>query len=66
MVNRDVLTTLCNTIPETHRPLTEALQGAARYTISNPSLSLKKARIALSIIVRDLYAKAMKKDGTKS
>lgn len=66
MVDRDLLTTLCNAIPETHRPLTEALQGAARYTISKPTLSLKKANIALSIIVRDLYAKEMKKDSSKS
>lgn len=50
MVNRDVLTSLCNTIPETHRPLTEALQGAARYTISNPSLSLKKHVSLLALL----------------
>ena len=66
MMNRDLLVHLCNTIPETHLPLAQALQGAARYTISNPSLSLKKSNIALSIIVRDLYAKEMNKDGTRN
>ncbi|MEG0440559.1 MAG: tetratricopeptide repeat protein, partial [Solibacillus sp.] len=63
MMNRDLLTNLCNAIPETHRPLAEALQSAARYTISNPTLSLKKLNIALSIIVRDLYEKEMNKSG---
>lgn len=66
MVNRDLLTKVVNSIPETHRPLAEALQGSARYTISNPMLSLKKSNIALRMIVRDLYAKEMQKDGTVS
>ena len=61
IINRDGLSQLCNTIPETHRPLAEALQGAARYAISNPSLSLQKSNIALGIIVRDLYEKVMDK-----
>ena len=61
IINRDVLSQLCNAIPETHRPLAEALQGAARYAISNPNLSLQKSNIALGIIVRDLYEKVMDK-----
>ena len=57
-INRDILVDLYNRIPETHQTIRDALLKAARYAISNPSLSLKKCNIALSIIVRDLYEKA--------
>ena len=61
VIDRDQLTKLCNDIPASHRPLAELLQAAARSTISNPSLSLQKSKIALGIIVRDVYEKEMDK-----
>mgnify|MGYP003408317253 CR=1 FL=1 len=61
VIDRDRLTKLCNDIPASHRPLAEILQAAARSTISNPSLSLQKSKIALGIIVRDVYEKEMDK-----
>ena len=64
MINRDILIDLYNRIPETHQTIRDALLKAARYTISNPALSLKKCNIALSIILHDLYAKELNKDVT--
>ena len=61
VIDRDQLTKLCNDIPASHRPLAELLQAAARSTISNPSLSLQKSKIALGMIVRDVYEKEMGK-----
>ena len=63
-INRDILINLYNRIPDTHQIIRDALLKAARYTISNPALSLKKCNIALSIILRDLYEKELNKDVT--